>query len=112
MASPEYPVTPGDVYSLAFITADGPVTTAVIIGSDYSVNLANLGKLDATGLLFTELKKTIELKVLAAYKASAPQIVIQSCGTFPVFLEGEVYKTSVAIFGASPVFPSSGLPIR
>ena len=92
MTSPEYPVTPGDVYTLTFISANGVVASSIIVDSEGGVNLSNLGKIDAKGLRFAELRKMVEKKVLDAYALSAPQLIIQSCGVFPVYVEGEVTK--------------------
>jgi protein involved in polysaccharide export with SLBB domain len=99
-AAPDYPVTPGDVYSLAFLTADGLVTSSILVDAEYNTNLAILGTINAKGLLFAELRKLVVKKVLDAYALSAPQVSIQSCGTFPVFLEGEVeHSSTVYLWG-------------
>ena len=47
MTTPEYPVTPGDIYTLTFITANGVVTSPIIVDANFGVNLANVGKVDA-----------------------------------------------------------------
>jgi protein involved in polysaccharide export with SLBB domain len=95
MTTPEYPVTPGDVYTLSFITANGAVISSIFVGEDYSVSLANIGKVDAAGLRFLELKRLVEKKVLEAYPLSSPQLLIKSCGTFPVSVSGEVEKSGI-----------------
>jgi len=92
MTTPEYPVTPGDVYELAFITSGGIVTTSLIVDADYRVDLANLGSLVARGMLLSELRDLVERKVLAAYPLSAPRLAVKSCGSFPVYIRGEVAR--------------------
>jgi protein involved in polysaccharide export with SLBB domain len=95
-------VTPGDVYGLSFITAGGAVASSILVDSDYRVDLANLGRIDARGLRFAELRALVEKKVLAAYALSAPQLIVQSCGFFPVYLSGEVQKDGfVYLWGLS-----------
>jgi Periplasmic protein involved in polysaccharide export len=94
MVTPEYLVTPGDAYTLTFITANGPVISSVLVDSDYVINIANLGKVAAKGMRFLDLRKDVEKRVLAAYPLSAPQLIIQSCGSFPVYLQGEVLSSS------------------
>ena len=89
MTTPEYPVTPGDIYTLTFITANGVVTSPILVDANFGVNLANVGHVDARNLSFAGLKKTVEEKVLNAYPLSAPQLIVQSCGVFPVYVQGE-----------------------
>jgi len=95
MTTPEYPVTPGDVYTLSFITAGGAVVSSILVDADYRVDLANLGRIEARNLRFADLRALVEKKVLAAYALSAPQLVVKSCGLFPVYVSGEVLKDSI-----------------
>jgi protein involved in polysaccharide export with SLBB domain len=95
MTTPEYPVTPGDMYALTFITANGVMTSPIIVDANYGVNLANIGSLDAHNLRFAELRKLVEKKVLEAYPLSSPQLIVESCGMFPVYVQGEVTNTSI-----------------
>ena len=94
MTTLDYQVTPGDIYTLTFLTANGPVTSSLIVDADCLVNLANLGKIDATSMRLVDLRKAVEKKVLEAYPLSAPQLIIASCGLFPVYTQGEVKKSS------------------
>ena len=84
MTSAEYPVTPGASYSLSFINSTGIVTLPIIVDLETQVNLSNLGKIEAHGMLFATLRKIVEKKVLDAYQFSAPRLIILSCGLFPV----------------------------
>jgi protein involved in polysaccharide export with SLBB domain len=102
MTTPEYPVTPGDVYTLSFLTATGAVTSSIVIDAEGKVNLSNIGIMDARNMRFVDLKKGIEKKVLDAYALSAPQVLIESCGIFPVYVEGEVLRAkTVYLWGLS-----------
>jgi polysaccharide export outer membrane protein len=86
----DYPVTPGDVYQLTYITAGMPVETTTVVASDFSVHLGVLGTIDAAGLSFLDLRTQIEQKTLRAYPDSSPSITIVSIGQFQVYIKGEV----------------------
>ena len=94
MTSAEYPVTPGDVYALTYILSSGPASLSIIVDSNYILNLSNLGTVNARGMRFAELRVIVEKKASDAYTLSAPQLVIKSCGLFPVYLQGEVKQSS------------------
>jgi len=86
----DYPVTPGDVYRLTYITAGMPVETLTVVASDYSVNLGVLGTIDAADRTLLDLRTQIEQKTLRAYPESSPSITIVSIGQFQVYIKGEV----------------------
>lgn len=57
LSNDEYPVTAGDVYTLAFVASKTPVSYTLTIDPDYSVRVANLGIIkDCEGLLTGLLK--------------------------------------------------------
>jgi protein involved in polysaccharide export with SLBB domain len=102
MTSSDYPVTPGDVYSLSYLTASGLVTIPLIVDTDTSLSIANLGKVDARGMRFPDLRRIVEKKILDAYPLSAPRLIVQSCGLFPVYIQGEVLQsTTLYLWGLS-----------
>ncbi len=55
----DYPVTPGDVYNIAYLRSNQQVTYLLLVESDYTVNLNIFGKINAGNLTFTEFKKII-----------------------------------------------------
>lgn len=89
-SSPDYPVTPGDVYTLSFVTGAGPVIQNLVVDAQYGISLGNVGKLSGRGLAFPELQGQVERLVLAAYPLSSPVLLIKSVGITQVFLRGEV----------------------
>jgi polysaccharide biosynthesis/export protein len=102
MTTLDYPVTPGDTFALSFITSTGPILATLMVDVGYSVKVANVGTIDARGMRFVDLKSIVEKRVLDAYPASSPSLVIQSCGVFPVYLRGEVPMAStVYLWGLS-----------
>ena len=56
MSSPDYYVTAGDIYSLAFIMGTTPVSYGITVDSTYKIRVANLGIINAAGLSFLQLK--------------------------------------------------------
>ena len=90
MTNKNYPVTPGDVYSVSYIQAGQIVQFNGIVNNDYSVNLGFFGPVDGTGKLFSELKKDITEKIEWAFPKSYPDVNIVSTGVFEVYLTGEV----------------------
>lgn len=93
ISSRDYPVTPGDVYNLTFIMAGTPVTNTMLVESDYTINLDVLGKIDARGMTFPELKPIIELRIADAYPRSMPSLTIQTIGSFQVVITGALEET-------------------
>jgi len=90
MTNPEYPVTPGDVYTLAFLKATQVSSISLVVPNDFNVNLGVFGQQSARGMKFLEFKKRIEDVVARAYPGSSPELVIRSTGVFDVIVLGEV----------------------
>jgi len=90
VSSPDYPITPGDLYQLTFLTSGGVQNVPIIVPADYQVPLSNLGSINARGLTFPQLKDEMYELVQNSYPLSAPKLVIQSVGTFEVYLTGAV----------------------
>lgn len=92
MSAEDYPVTPGDIYKLSYLTANAPVSHEVIVESDFTINLNVFGKTKAENISFTDFKKIVEYRVTQAYPDSTPSITILSNGRFQVYMKGEVQK--------------------
>ncbi len=100
--TPDYPVTPGDVYRLTYVSAAGAFALPVSVSSDTRVNLSIFGEIDARGLAFPELKARVEEKVLKVYPGSGPLLMLQAAGMFRVYLTGEVESSGwVSVWGLS-----------
>jgi protein involved in polysaccharide export with SLBB domain len=89
----DYPVTPGDVYILTFLNRGEIVTNEVSVESNNIVNLNIFGKVDATGLSFTQLKAKVETIISQSYASSFPSLNITSVGIFNVLIRGAVSQT-------------------
>jgi protein involved in polysaccharide export with SLBB domain len=102
IASELYPVTPGDVYQLSYRQTDPVIETPVLVDGDYSVNLGVFGKVDATGMRYTELKRSVERQIQSGYPRSMPSLSITSIGMFQVLVRGETPRARyVTVWGMS-----------
>ncbi len=102
VSSPDYPVTPGDLYMLSFRSANEVVTSQIMADGDYSVNLNLFGKVNAAGMTFMQLKERVEQVVSRAYPGSLPTLSLVSVGLFRVVIKGEVPQTGyVSAWGLS-----------
>lgn len=93
MSSAEYPVTAGDVYTLAFAAGTQSVTYAIPVDASYKIQIANLGVLDCAGLTYLELKERIINLVHRNYPMGGAQFVLTAPASFLVTITGEVKAT-------------------
>ncbi|OHD23459.1 MAG: hypothetical protein A2Y38_10190 [Spirochaetes bacterium GWB1_59_5] len=89
MTNVDYPVTPGDVYNLVFLRGATSDSVAVVVGTDYAVNMGVFGVVNARGQSFDQFKRSAERLVSAAYPGSMPQVLVSSTGVFKVMRLGE-----------------------
>jgi len=97
LSARDYPVTPGDVYIIAYVSADSEVSYETVVESDNIVNLGIFGEIDAKNLTFPEFSRLVKQRVLRAYPDSMPSIRILSNGQFNVFVKGEVKEATYII---------------
>ncbi len=98
----QYPVTPGDVYTLTFLLAGETVSNVLLVESDYTINMTIFGKLNAAGMTFAGLKPLIEQRIADAYPRSLPALTITSVGVFQVPISGEIPQSIyVTVWGLS-----------
>ena len=94
MSVPNYPVTAGDVYSLAFMVGATPVHYTIPVDTSYKIRLANLGVITCAGLTYNQLKAQVEYLVSQNYPFAGTQFVLTRPAVFLVSIVGEV-KSSV-----------------
>jgi len=94
MANPEYLVTAGDMYVIAYLAGTQAVSYPVIIDSTYKLRVSNLGVIDVYGKTFTEVKKQVESIVAKNYPLSGVQFALKTPSIFGVTLKGEVKATA------------------
>lgn len=95
MSSDNYPVTAGDVYTLAFAVGTNPVTYTVSVDTTYKFRVANLAVLNVQGMTFVQLKKQVEDIVTKNYPLSGVQFVLVTPAVFQVTVNGEVVQTEI-----------------
>jgi protein involved in polysaccharide export with SLBB domain len=90
IASADYLVTAGDVYTLAYGTGSGAVTYGITVDAGYRIRVANLGVVDARGKTWLQLKSQVEGIVANNYPLSGVQFVLSRPAVFRVYVRGEV----------------------
>lgn len=95
MSSSDYPVTAGDVYTLAFAAGSTPVTYTISVDSSYKIRVANLAVINVAGKTFMQLKQQVEEIVTKNYPLSGVQFVLSTPAVFTVTIKGEVRQTAI-----------------
>jgi len=90
LSAPDYPVTSGDVYTLAYLANATPVEYTITVDSTYRVRISNLAVINAAGRTYNQLKTQVESIVLNNYPLSGVQFVLKEPAQFKVYLNGEV----------------------
>ena len=93
ITTPDYPVTPGDIYILNFFNSIISKSIILRVSSNGSVDISSFGTVDTNGMLYTDFVEVVKNKIDASYEDTHTQISIRSVGTFQVQITGEV-KTS------------------
>lgn len=93
MSTKGYPVTAGDVYTLAFAVGGSTVTTIITVDRTYKVRVANLAVLDVYGMTYAQLKSQVEAIVIKNVPMSGVQFVLTTPAVFTVTVSGEVKET-------------------
>ena len=93
MSEASYPVTAGDVYTLAFAVGSTPVSYSIPVDSTYKIRIANLGVVNCRDLTYLELKNQVTGIVQKNYPMGGVQFVLTSPATFRVTITGEVERT-------------------
>ena len=91
----DYPVTPGDTFSLTFLQSTQPATMRLFVDTDGGINAGVFGHIDAMGLTYPALKAKIEKLVSQGYPGSNPSFQIVATGLFTVKVDGEVTRAEL-----------------
>ena len=86
----DYPVTPGDTFSLTFLQSTQAAMMRLFVNPDGSINAGIFGRIEARGMTYPALKATIEKLVAKGYPGSNPSLQFVATGIFTVLVEGEV----------------------
>jgi protein involved in polysaccharide export with SLBB domain len=93
LSSPDYRVTVGDVYILAYFAGSTPVEYTITVDNTYRIRVSNLGVIDGAGKTFNQLKAQVETIVLSNYPLGAAQLVLRQPAVFKIYIKGEVHTT-------------------
>ena len=89
-SSADYRVTPGDVYTLAYIAGNVSVNYTVSVDSSYRIRVSNLGIVNGAGKTFIQLKNEVEAIVTNNYPLSGVQLILIQPASFNVYIRGEI----------------------
>jgi protein involved in polysaccharide export with SLBB domain len=90
LSTPNYPVTPGDVYTLGYLAGSQAVEYIVTVDTSYRIRVSNLAVINAAGKTYNELKAQVESVVTTNYPMSGVQFVLKMPAVFKVQVKGEV----------------------
>ena len=94
-SSKDYPVTPGDVYRLAYAAGTSAISYLIPVDSTYTIRISNLATINGEGKTFLQLKKQVEDIVNRNYPMGGVQFVIYQTAVFQVTVKGEVSETQI-----------------
>ncbi len=89
MINTDYPLVPGDTFTLAYSQRGQNVSMSFFVEEDFTVNLTYLGEINVKGLTFADLKEKIGIIVEDSFPGSYSRLVITSPGAFMVPVRGE-----------------------
>ena len=98
----EYPVTPGDMFTLAYSDGKNLITLELQADNDCRVSIPSIDVIDASGMTYKQFKSNVEETISKYYTYSSPQLVLTGCGVFSMKVTGEVcFSQYVTAWGCS-----------
>lgn len=97
----DYPITPGDSFSLVFSDGASDKNYPLQVESNYEVVIPSVGNINAKGMDLETFTKEINKLILTYYLYAHPQVVLLSIGQFNVKV--------VSAIGGTKYVPSWGL---
>ena len=98
----EYPVTPGDMFVLAYSDGKNLITLELQADNDCRVVIPSIEVIDASGMTYKQFKANVEETISKYYTYSSPQLMLTGCGVFSLKVTGEVnYSQYVTAWGCS-----------
>jgi protein involved in polysaccharide export with SLBB domain len=92
LSNPDYQVTAGDIYTLAYAAGGTQVVYRITVDSSYRIRVSNLGIINAAGKTYQQLKREVETVVTNNYPLSGVQFVLLQPAQFTVYVTGEVKR--------------------
>lgn len=98
----EYPVTPGDMFTLSYSDGKNLITLEFQADNDCRVAIPSIDVIDAAGMTYKQFKANVEETVSKYYTYSSPQLMLTGCGVFSLKVTGEVgFSQYVTAWGCS-----------
>ncbi|OQY35505.1 MAG: hypothetical protein B6241_00975 [Spirochaetaceae bacterium 4572_59] len=88
--NPNYPVTPGDTYSISYSMEDITRTIQVIVDRNFLAQVPGFREFDVKDKTYYEFKAEVEDLFNSFYPGSVPVMTITNPGVFDILIKGEV----------------------
>ncbi|MCF0237136.1 MAG: SLBB domain-containing protein [Sphaerochaetaceae bacterium] len=99
-SSKNYPITPGDGFVLSYYDGKTPITLHLVADNNCDVSIPSMGTIEGYGLNLSQLKTKVEAMVSTYYTYSSPQLTLERCGVYSVWVTGEAtYAQDVYCWG-------------
>lgn len=93
LSTPEYIVTPGDVYSLIYYADGNEIFNSILIDSSCRIRISNFIDVDVNGKSYTLVKQEVENAIVKKIPKSSPVFTLSKPAIFKIVVNGEVEKT-------------------
>jgi protein involved in polysaccharide export with SLBB domain len=91
LSTPDYPVTAGDMYTLAYRAGSEAVEYLITVDTSYRIRVSNLAVISVAGKSYNELKTQVESIISTNYPMGGVQFILRTPSVFKVQVKGEVW---------------------
>lgn len=95
ISNPNYPITPGDVFSLVYKEGIEQKSLNFQIDVNYMANIPGFEAVNVRDMNLTEFRDSVTKLITTYYAFSNPQVFLTSLGNFTVTVKGEVSSTAI-----------------
>jgi len=103
LSTMDYPVTPGDTYTINYTGYEKQISIDAMVDSSYTLNLSYLGTFNTKGLNYIQLKNKVESKVSELYTNSSPNFVLRNISTFQIMVHTEIDEFPLTLWALTRV---------
>ncbi|MGH4037119.1 MAG: SLBB domain-containing protein [Sphaerochaeta sp.] len=113
MSNSEYPVTPGDIFSLSYKASNELITFNVQVDGNYNLDIPGFDAINVKGFNFFQLKTAVVDLIEQYYPFSTARLYLTSTGNFTVTVKGEVESTTeIPCWGLSRLSDVTGIATK
>lgn len=113
MSNSEYPITPGDIFSLSYKASNELMTFNIQVDGNYNLDIPGFDALNVEGFNFSQLKTAVVDLIEQYYPFSTARLYLTSTGNFTVTVKGEVESTTeIPCWGLSRLSDVTGIATK